>query len=87
MIIAVILWAVAHLLANGDAGSVLLFGAFLAWGVTAWLSMVSRPNAKAAPAPQGFANDVMVVVGGVLFYGAFAFWLHPLLIGVAVMAG
>src|SRR4249919_1930644 len=26
-------WALAHLLSNGDLGSILLFGGFLAWGV------------------------------------------------------
>ena len=35
MIIAVSLWALSHLLANGDLGSVIMFGSFLIWGVTA----------------------------------------------------
>src|ERR1039458_4611281 len=33
MLVAVKIWALAHLLANGDAGGMLLFGSFLAWAV------------------------------------------------------
>ena len=33
MLVAVKIWALAHLLANGDAGGMLLFTSFLAWAV------------------------------------------------------
>ena len=33
MLVAIKIWALAHLLANGDAGGMLLFGSFLAWAV------------------------------------------------------
>ena len=33
MLWAVVLWSVAHLLANGSAADVVLFGAFLAWAL------------------------------------------------------
>jgi uncharacterized membrane protein len=33
MLVAVKIWALAHLLANGDLGGVVLFGSFLAWAV------------------------------------------------------
>ena len=35
MLAGVKLWALAHLLANGDLGSILLFGSILAWAVMA----------------------------------------------------
>jgi uncharacterized membrane protein len=35
MLASVKTWALAHLLSNGDLGSILLFGSFLAWGVFA----------------------------------------------------
>ena len=39
MILAVKIWALAHLLANGDLASVVLFGSFLAWGVVDRISI------------------------------------------------
>ncbi len=33
MLAGVKLWAAAHLLANGDLGSIILFGSFLGWAV------------------------------------------------------
>src|SRR5262245_7670308 len=33
MLVGVKLWAVAHLIANGDLGSIILFGSILAWAV------------------------------------------------------
>ena len=42
MLIAVILWAGAHLLANGDLRSILLFGSFGAYAVIDLISEVAR---------------------------------------------
>lgn len=42
MILAVELWAIAHLMANGDVASILLFGAFLAWSIVAFTSNLRR---------------------------------------------
>ncbi len=88
MITAVMLWALGHLLANGDGGSALLFGAFLAWGIIARLSMAGRTkqifSAPTRLPPQGIGNDVIVVLLGVGFYAALLF-LHPLLIGVPIL--
>ena len=88
MLASVKIWAFSHLLANGDLASVLLFGSFLAWAVIARISAKRRPldviaMEKARGAPP--ANDVIVVVLGATLYVAFAFWLHPWLIGVPVM--
>jgi uncharacterized membrane protein len=79
-------WALAHLLANGMLADVVLFGAFLAWAVADRISLTRRP-ARAVPAlPGSRANDAIVIVGGLAIYAAFALWLHPLLIGVPVIA-
>jgi uncharacterized membrane protein len=82
-------WAVAHLIANGDLGSILLFGSILAWAVVARISVKRRDVAAqhggpAAP-PAGFRNDALAVAIGTAAYLAFVFWLHPLLIGVNVL--
>lgn len=84
MLLAVKFWALAHLLANGMLADVVLFGGFLAWAVADRISL-KRRAARAAPAlPASRANDAIVVVGGLALYAAFAIWLHPILIGVAV---
>ena len=40
-----------------------------------------------AAAPAGWRNDVLAIVLGTAAYLAFAFWLHPWLIGVPVLPG
>jgi uncharacterized membrane protein len=91
MLLAVKLWAFSHLLANGDLGSMLMFGAFLAWAVMARISIKRRPEEALAAAERATMrfgmNDVVAIVVGLVGYVAFAFWLHPLLIGVPVMSG
>lgn len=90
MLAGVKTWALAHLLANGDLGSMLLFGGFLAWGVAARISAkrrVGEVGVLAPAAPTGWRNDALAVAIGVGAYLAFLFWLHPLLIGVPVVPG
>jgi uncharacterized membrane protein len=88
MLAGVKIWALAHLLANGDLGSILLFGSFLAWGVAARIS-VKRRNVAAqhggTAAPAGIRNDLLAVAIGTTVYVAFVLWLHPWLIGVSVL--
>ena len=90
MIAAVILWAISHLLANGDLGSVLLFGGFLVWGVIARISMGGRTKAIFAAPPQsppsGIRNDVIIIVVGVTLYAATLIWLHSMFIGVPIIS-
>lgn len=88
MIIAVKTWALAHLLANGDLGSLLLFGTFLAWGVLALVSMKRRTAAEvslAKTAPPSPYNDVVAVLAGLAVYVAFVTFLHRWLIGINVI--
>ncbi len=89
MLLAVKIWATAHLLANGDLGSMLLFGGFLAWAVMARISTKRRPEEiarSAAMAGVAFGRrDIIAIVAGLALYVVFALWLHPLLIGVPVI--
>ncbi len=86
MLAAVKIWALAHLLANGDLASVLLFGGFLVWAVADRISLKRRgPSAvPAVPGPAG-RNDAIAVVGGLVLYGLFVWKLHGWLIGVPVV--
>lgn len=88
MLAGVKIWAFAHLLANGDLGSILLFGSFLVWAVLARISVKRRDVAAqhgGTAAPAGIRNDVLAVAIGTAVYLAFVFWLHPWLIGVSVL--
>ncbi|MEE1656383.1 NnrU family protein [Microvirga sp. CF3062] len=88
MLAGVKIWALAHLLANGDLGSILLFGSFLVWAVLARISAKRRDVAAqhgGTAAPAGWRNDILAVAIGVGVYLAFVFWLHPWLIGVPVL--
>src|SRR5258707_10452416 len=53
MLAGVKLWAAAHLLANGDLGSIILFGSFLAWAVFDRISLKHRTDGGGAPRPGG----------------------------------
>jgi len=89
MLAGIKLWALAHLLANGDLGSMLLFGSLLAWAVAARISAKRRdevvPHGGPAAAPAGARNDLLAIGIGGAAYLAFLFWLHPLLIGVSAL--
>ncbi len=88
MLLAVKIWATAHLLANGDLGGILLFGGFLVWAVLARISLKRREGVKLPVAPAGFTQRDWIAIGaGLVLWFVFARWLHPLLIGVAVWPG
>ncbi|MGH6685051.1 MAG: NnrU family protein [Pseudolabrys sp.] len=84
MLAAIKTWALAHLLVNGDLGSILLFGSFLAWGVYARIAAKRRGDAGTTTAPAGWTDDFIVVVLGIVIYLALGFAFHPILIGVPV---
>jgi uncharacterized membrane protein len=85
MLAGVKLWAVAHLLANGDLGSIILFGSFLAWAVFDRISLKRRRDAGAPPIPVGgVGNDLIAVAVGIVAYLALGFAFHPVVIGVPV---
>jgi uncharacterized membrane protein len=85
MLVGVKLWAVAHLISNGDLGSIILFGSFLAWAVFDRISLKRRPDAGAPPIPVGGpGNDLIAIAVGIVAYLALAFAFHPVVIGVPV---
>ena len=88
MLTGVKLWAAAHLLANGDLGSIILFGSILAWAVFDRISLKHRSDDGAPPIPVGGAgNDLIAIAVGVVAYLALAFVFHPVVIGVPVIGG
>lgn len=86
MLAAVKIWALAHLFANGDLASLLLFGGFLAYAVYDRISVRSR----AAPgplgtAPGGLPGDVAAIAVGVALWAFMLLWGHAYLIGVPLL--
>ena len=85
MLAGVKLWAAAHLLANGDLGSIILFGSFLAWAVFDRISLKHRSDGGAPPIPVGGpTNDLIAIAVGVIAYLAIGYAFHPAVIGVPV---
>jgi uncharacterized membrane protein len=86
-LVAIKIWALAHLIANGDLASIILFGSFLAYAAYDRIMLKGRkPTTLIGTAAEGGArNDLIAVVLGVLSYVVFLVWLHPLLIGRAVL--
>jgi uncharacterized membrane protein len=87
LLAAIKFWALSHLLVNGDLGSLLLFGSFLAFGVYDRISVKRRPGANPiGTASVGPWNDVLVVIGGLALYALVMFWGHGALIGVPIVS-
>ena len=85
MLVGVKTWAAAHLISNGDLGSIVLFGSFLAWAGFDRMTLKRRADAGAPPIPAGgHRNDIIALVVGTLLYLALGLVFHPLVIGHAV---
>lgn len=93
LLLATIVWSAAHLLVRSDVLHVLLFGGFLVWAVTAFVSSHRRRAAErvaghdagpvlAAGATPWIADGVAIAVG-IGLYLAFMLGLHEWLFGVS----
>ena len=71
---AVKLWAVAHLLVNGDLPSLVLFGGLLAWAVVEVI-VINRQTAWTPPPPAPMGKEIGAVVGAVVVTLAIG-WVH-----------
>ncbi|MBI5790739.1 MAG: NnrU family protein [Rhodocyclales bacterium] len=84
MVAGVKLWALAHLLANGNRADALLFGAFLAWAIADFIVSRRRDRIAGRTYPVCcWTRDASVVAIGTLAWAVFALWGHAWLIGVA----
>lgn len=83
MVAGVKLWALAHLLANGNLADATLFGAFLAWAIADFVSTRRRDRLTGRTYPVCcWTRDAMVVATGLLAWALFALYGHVWLIGV-----
>ncbi len=72
---AVKIWAVAHLLVNGDLASIVLFGGLLAWAVIAVIGTKRRDGARGELPDWTAAGTVLHVVAGLAVF-ALVVWVH-----------
>ena len=84
MLIGVKVWAVAHLLANGDLASILLFGSFLVWAIIAVIAIKRRGGES--PVASSAMPDYLSLAIGLTLWVVFGYWLHTWLIGVPAIA-
>ena len=84
MLLATKLWALGHLLANGDLASMLLFGSFLVYAVIDRISVKKRGLVPAS-VKQPIWRDVLVIVIGLATY-LLIVMNHAKLFGVPVIA-
>ncbi|MBB3655108.1 putative membrane protein [Rhizobium sp. BK650] len=85
MVLSVKIWALAHLLANGETSSVLLFAAFLAWGVIMRISLKRRER-RGEITLRSFVSakyDLYAVIIGAVVWALIIWRVHEWLIGVA----
>ena len=86
MLMGVTLWAMGHLLANGDLASALLFGSFFAYGLYDIASATQRAALGPLGTAQGSAaGDAAAIAGGLALYGLLLFWGHRWLTGVPLV--
>ena len=85
MLLAVKIWAAAHLLANGTLADLVLFGGFLAWAVIDRISVKRRAGGASGPParPAKPMNDAIAIAGGLAVWALFVFGLHRWLFRVA----
>jgi uncharacterized membrane protein len=94
MVLSVKVWALAHLLSNGNLADVILFGAFLAWSVMNFKSARARDRATAEAQAQLFGETtpssiakpmatLTAVVVGAGLWALITFVLHARVVGVS----
>jgi uncharacterized membrane protein len=85
MLLATMIWATGHLLANGTVADLLLFGSFLLWAVADRISFSWRTQRPLPELPATRANNLIAVVFGLGIYFGFLFGLHRWLIGLPLI--
>ena len=82
MLMGMAVWAGAHLLANGDNRSVVLFGGLGLWAIVTMIAISLREGAWEKPAAAPLSRDLMTLVAsGALF--ALVIYFHASVFGVS----
>jgi uncharacterized membrane protein len=93
MVLSVKVWALSHLLANGNLADLVLFGSFLIWAVLNFRSARARDRAQVqnsdaneeAPLKPNLLATLIALFGGMGVWAVITFVLHAKVVGVAPM--
>jgi len=99
LLVALALWAIAHLVANGDLAHILLFGTFAAFAILGgrlvdrrkrremgaeWDSLWARVRAQSVAGQLSHVSALRIGLGLALYLALIA--LHPVVIGVSPLS-
>lgn len=85
MLIAVKVWAFAHLISNGTLADAIIFGSFLVWSIVSF-AVYRRRDRKAGVVrdqESGVQFDLAAFTFAMVSWFAIAFYLHQAIIGVS----
>jgi uncharacterized membrane protein len=82
MLTGMAVWAGAHLLANGDNRSLVLFGGLGVWAILAMLAINRRDSAWEKPPAVAFSRDLMTIVAATAIF-AIVLYFHEAVFGVS----
>lgn len=86
MVLAVKIWAIAHLISNGNLADIILFGSILAWAVVNFSAARRRDRQAGTVRVAGpWRNDLIPGAVGLALWAAFIWGLHERLIGVSLI--
>ena len=83
MLTGVVLWSIAHLLANGTTRALVLFGGLGLWALIEIPLINRRKGAWEKPAAPGLVREIRGVAISLVFFVAISY-LHPRFTGVAL---
>jgi uncharacterized membrane protein len=83
LLLGIMVWALAHLIANGDLAGLLLFGGFLVWAIADRISTGERGDlGPLGRKPGTLTGDIIAVVIGCALYAIILKWGHQFIAGV-----
>ncbi len=86
MLAGMLIWAIGHLLANGDSRSLVLFGGLGLWALISIFTISRNEGTWEKPREvAGIGREIMLFILSVLIYGAL-FWGHRWFTGVPLIA-
>lgn len=78
------LWALAHLLTNGDSRSLLLFGGLATWALLEIILISRRDRVYSKPEAPGPVRELVGLGASLLVFALFV-WLHKYIAGVPLL--